>query len=199
MKKTYVAAGASVLAAIAGGTAVAATSGDKQTESAIISDAAKQLGVKPDDLRQALTDAEKARGARPGSVLDLGHGGPGGPGGPPNGPHGFGPGGPGDPLLDLAKALGISQTQLRSQLESGKTITEIAKAEGKTLDEVKAALKQQATDRLDADLKAGRITQAQRDEELSELDERLSRLGDAGGFGPPPGGRDHGGPWGRHP
>ena len=186
MKRKHVAAGAVALAAIAGGTAIAATSQDKQTENAIISDAAKQLGVKPGDLRQALADAENAQldaavkagrltqaqadaikqhRAQEGTVLGMDHHGPGFG-------HDMGPGGPG-PFDDLAAALGITEEQLHSQLESGKTLAEIAKANGKTLDQVKAAL--------------GR-----------EIDEHLSHLGDMGRFGPP---GEHGriGPWGRHP
>ena len=47
-------------------------------------------------------------------------------------------------------------------------------------------MKKAATTRLDADLKAGRITQAQHDEEVAELDEEVDHLD---GFGDR--GRDH--------
>jgi hypothetical protein len=111
-------------------------------------------------------------------VLDLGPGG----GGPGHGGHG------GRFLLaDAAKAIGIGEDTLRTQLRNGKTLTAVAKAHGKTLAEVETAVKKAGTERLDADLKAGRITQAQHDEEVGELDDVLAHIGDFGGhrpFGP---------------
>ena len=65
----------------------------------------------------------------------------------------------------------------------------IAKAEGKTLAEVRTAVKQAATARLDAAVKAGDITKAQRDEEVAELDDELARLGDVRFGHRGPGGR----------
>jgi hypothetical protein len=201
MKRKHLIAGAVTVAALAGGTAgaIAATSDEKAAEQSVLNDAAKQLGVSATDLRNALAQAEdaqidaavkagsltqaqadeiKAHRKADGTVLGFGHGrGPGGPG--DHGPHG------GRFLIaDAAKAIGISERSLFAALHDGKTLTAIAKAHGKTLDEVKAAVKQAATARLDADLKAGRLTQAQRDEEVSELDEEISRLGDFGRFGP---------------
>lgn len=210
MKRKHLIAGAVTVAALAGGTAgaIAATSDHKATENAVLSDAAKQLGVSAADLRNALANAEdaqidaavkagkltqaqadeiKAHRKAEGTVLGFGG-------------RGHGPGGPGGPhggrflLTDAAKAIGISERSLLTQLRDGKTLTAIAKAKGKSLADVKAAVKQSATARLDADLKAGRITQAQRDEEVGELDEELSHLGDFRGFhdhgfrGPRPGG-----------
>jgi phage antirepressor YoqD-like protein len=199
MKRNHLIAGAVTVAALAGGTAgaVAATNDDKAAEQTVLSDAAKQLGVSADDLRAALSKAEDAQidaevkagrltqaqadeikqhRQADGSVLGFGHGGPGERGGP-------GHGGPGGRFMfdDAAKAIGISEETLFGQLRDGKTLTAIAKAHGKTLADVKAAVKQAATARLDADLKAGRITQAQRDEEVGELDEELQHLGDPGG------------------
>ncbi len=214
MKRKLIAGSVAALA-VAGGTAgaIAATSG-KQDEQAVLADAAKRLGVGTDALRSALSEAEDAQldaavkagkltqaqadeikkhRQQDGTVLGFGHrGGPGGPG--PGGP-GFGPGGggPGVLLADAAKALGISESALRSQLRAGKTPAEIAKAAGKSLDDVKAAVKSAATDRLDADVKAGRITKAQRDEIVARLDDALDRLGDFGRF------RGRGGPGFGHP
>jgi transposase-like protein len=208
MKRNHLIAGAVTVAALAGGTAgaVAATSDDKAAEQTVLSDAAKQLGVSADELRAALSKAEDAQidaevkagrltqaqadeikqhRQSDGSVLGFGHGGhgPGDHGGP-------GHGGPGGRFLfdDAAKAIGISEETLFGQLREGKSLTAIAKAHGKTLADVKAAVEQAATERLDADLKAGRITQAERDEEVGELDEELQHLGDVGGP------RFHGGP-----
>jgi transposase-like protein len=206
MSRKHVIAGAATLAALAGGTAgaVAATNDKQAAEKTVLSDAAKRLGVSATALRGALAKAEDAQldaavkagrltqaqadeikqhRQADGTVLGFGHGGPGdhGPGG-----HGGGR----FLLADAAKAIGVSETSLLDALRSGKTLTAVAKAHGKTLAEVKSAVKQAATTRLDADLKAGRITKAQHDEEVGELDSELSHLGDFGGRGF----HDHGGP-----
>ena len=208
MRRKHLIAGAATVAALAGGTAaVAATGDEKAAEQTVLADAAKRLGVNADDLRSALANAEDAQldaevkagrltqaqadeikqhRQSEGTVLDFGRGGHGHDG------HG-GPGGGRFLLTDAAKAIGISESSLLTQLRGGKTLTAIAKAHGKTLGDVKAAVKQAATARLDADLKAGRITKAQRDEEVAELDDELAHLGDFSdhGFrGHGPGDRD---------
>jgi transposase-like protein len=199
MKRNKLIAGAATIAALAGGSAaaVAATTDHKAEETAVLTDAAKRLGVSTDQLRSALSAAEEARLAAAvkagtltqeqadaikarGSVLDLGGG--------PGGGHGHGPGGGRELMSDAAKALGISESALFDQLRSGKTLSDIAKAHNTSLSEVQAAVKKAATARLGADLKAKRLTQAQYDEEVAELDEHIANLGQRG-----PGG-DHGAP-----
>jgi transposase-like protein len=200
MQRRHLIASAVTIAAVAGGAAgaVAATDDQKAAEQTVLADAAKRLGVSSDELRAALSNAEDAQldaevkagrltqaqadeikqhRQADGTVLDLGPGGPG-HGGPGHGGHG----GPGGRFLlnDAAKAIGINERSLMTQLRDGKTLAEIAKAHGKTLADVKAAVKKAATSRLDADLKAGRITQAQHDEEIAELDEVVNHLD---GFG----------------
>jgi hypothetical protein len=196
-------------ALLAGGTgaAIAAVTKDdgKKAEDAVLNDAAKRLNVAPDALRDALSAAEdaqldqavkdgkltqkqadaiKARRAQSGRVLG---GGPGlrgfhdGPGFGPGFGHGFGPhGGPAGAIFpSLAKALGISGAELRTQLRDGKSIADIAKAQGKSLDDVRAAMKADAKTKADKAVADGDLTQAQADELLSHLDEALSHLGDA--------------------
>jgi hypothetical protein len=184
-------AGAATLAVLAGGSvAVAAntTTDRKAEEQALLADAAKRLGVTDDQLRSALTAAEdarlaaavkagtltqdqadtiKARRAADGTVLSLGRGGPGGRGGR----HFL--------LEDAAKAIGITQASLKTQLREGKTLTQIAQAKDKTLAEVKAAVKKTAIARLDADLKASKLTKTQYDHAVERLDDQLEHLGDA--------------------
>ena len=216
MSRKKLIAGAATLAVLAGGaSAVAATTTTdrKAEEQAFLADAAKRLGVSSEQLTSALTaaqdarlaaavkageltqaqaDAIKARRAADGTVLSLGRG-PGGPGG-----HGGGPGGRGggrELLADAAKAIGITEDALKTQLRDGKTLTAIVKAEGKTLADVQAAVKKAAVARLDADLKAKTITQAQYDEAVEHLNEHIARLGDAK-FGP---GGKGGGPRGERP
>lgn len=206
MSRKRLIAGAATLAVLAGGSvAVAATADRKAEETAVLADAAKRLGVTSDQLKSALSAAEdaqldaavkagtltqaqadqiKARRAADGSVLSLGHGGRGGHGGPGGGRFLFD---------DAAKAIGISEESLKTQLRDGKTLEAIVKAAGKTLADVQAAVKKAAVARLDADLKAKTLTQAQYDEAVKRLDEQISRLGDAkfGGKG--------GGPRGERP
>ena len=190
--------GLAAVAALGGGTAVAvaATDGPKAVEQAILSDAADELGVTADELRSALADAEDAQldaavkagdltqeqadeirehRADEGTVLGIG-----GPHGGPPGMH-HGPGGPG-PMEDVAKALGITEEQLFERLEDGKSLSAIAEAEGRTLAEVSEAVEKAMTERLDADVEAGRLTDARRDEMLEHLDEMVEHIGD----GPPP-------------
>ena len=196
-------------ALLAGGTgaAIAAVTKDdgKKAEDAVLNDAAKRLNVAPDALRDALSAAEdaqldqavkdgkltqkqadaiKARRAKSGRVLGGGpglrgfHGGPGGPGFG----HGFGPrgGGPAGALFpSLPKALGITAEELRTQLRDGKSIADIAKAQNKSLDDVRSAMKADAKTKADKAVADGDLTQAQADELLSHLDEALSHLGDA--------------------
>jgi hypothetical protein len=201
--KRYVLISAAVLAAGAGGgAALAATSGDdhKKAEQAVIDDAAKRLNVTPEALRSALgaaedaqldqavkdgklsqaqADAIKKRRRQEGDVL----GGPGLGGAHP----GFGRGGPGGPgigfklgrggALDAAAtALGVSRTDLLAQLRAGKSIADVAKDQGKSLDDVKRAITDAVTKELDQSVKDGRLTSARRDAILKELGEHLDDL-----------------------
>jgi hypothetical protein len=76
-----------------------------------------------------------------------------------------GPGGPA--LMDAtAKALGLSSEELRTQIQSGKTITEIAATKKVDLKTVQAAVLAAFKTQLEADVKAGKLTQAQADERL---------------------------------
>jgi hypothetical protein len=200
MSRKHLAAGAATLAVLAGGAAgaVAATNDDQAAGQSVLSDAAKRLGVSADDLRSALSSAEdaqldaavkagtltqaqadeiKAHRKADGTVLNLGHGGRGGHGHDGAGGRGL--------MDDAAKALGITTTNLFDQLRSGKTLAQVAKAKGKTPAEVKAAVKQSATDQLKADLAAKKITQSQYDDAISHLDDEIDELGTRGpGHGP---------------
>ena len=79
-------------------------------------------------------------------------------------------------LPAAATYLGLTEAELRTELESGKSLAEIAKAQGKSVAGLKAALKADAKTKLDAAVKAGRITQAQADEMLSRIDEHLDDM-----------------------
>jgi hypothetical protein len=211
--------GAVGLAALGGGGAALAASKSggspaAQTQS-IAADAAGQLGVSTAALTAAikkamvdqieaqvtagtLTKAQataiEARLAKPDAPLfALG----GGPGGRDGHGHGHGHGGPGGGPVSFDAAatyIGISATDLRTQLAAGKTLAAIATANGKTVDGLKAALTTAAKSDLDAAVTAGKLTQAQEDTILAALPARLdeevneAHTGAPGGGpgGPPP-------------
>jgi hypothetical protein len=214
MRPTRIAAltAAGALAAAGTGVAVATTRSDdaKEREQAVLSDAAKRLNVEPSELRDALGEAEdaqldadvkagrltqeqadaiKERRKDSGTVLGVG---PGGPGGGlwlhRRGGADIGIGGPGEVTDAAAKALGISRDELFNRMRDGKTLEEIAKAEGKSFDDVKAAMKAAMKKGLDEAVKDGKLTQKQADEILSRSTEHLGDFRLPGRPGPPPGG-----------
>jgi hypothetical protein len=184
--KLKIAGGTAVLAAVlGGGGAVAATQLSPTEESdAIVADAAKQLGVDADELDAALkqalenrvdaaveagrlTEAQAAElkdrieagevplvGVGPG----LGHRG---------GHHGF-------VDFDAAAAyLGVTEAELRTSLEDGDTLAEIATANGKTAAGLVDALVAVAKADLDEKVESGRLTEAQRTSILADLESRM--------------------------
>jgi hypothetical protein len=200
MRRTRIAAiaAAGALVAAGSGVAVATTRSDdaKEREQAVLADAAERLDVEPSELRDALSAAENAqldadvkagrltqeqadaikeRRKQSGTVL----GGPGRFG--PDGPHrfrGHHGGGPFEITGAAAKALGISEDELWERLRDGKTLEQIAEAEGKSLDDVEAAVSKALKERFDAAVKAGKLTRAQADEMLEHLTERLGDIGE---------------------
>jgi hypothetical protein len=203
-RRIAIIAAAATLAAAGTGVAVATTRSDdaKQREQAVLDDAAKRLNVDASKLRDALgaaedaqldadvkagkltqkqADAIKQRRATNGSVL-------GGPGigldhrhGPGFGPRG-GPGRPGELMDAAAAAIGISRAKLFEELRSGKSLSDVAKAHGKSFDDVKAAVTTAVKKQLDAAVKSGDLTRAQADDMLSHLTEHLDDFGRFGRF-----------------
>ena len=112
---------------------------------------------------------------------------PGGPGGP------CGPGGPygqSDDLAAAASYLGLTDAALRADLQSGKTLAQVAAAtSGKTTDGLVAALVTAEKTELAADVTAGRLTQAQADAMTADLTQRFADFanGTRPAGGPPPG------------
>ena len=219
--KRSIAIGGLAASLLGGGAALAARSGDEgsKAEDAILGDAAKRLGVSAAELESALAKAENAqldravkagdltkeqadaikqRRERSGRVLGLPGGPHGGPGfGPPGfgerhrgpGPHGFG--GPGRVLDAVAGELGISVSKLFSELRDGETLADVAKAHGKSLDDLKEAAGDELSKRLDSAVKQGRLTRSQADQILERLPAMIDHLGDRGPgsprpLGPPP-------------
>src|SRR6476659_9530516 len=171
MRLKILIAATAALAVAGGGAAIAASKSDSPQEEskAIVDDVAKQLGVTPAKLSSALkkalenrVDAAVAAGRltrEQGDALKtrieaedyplVGGFGPGlgHRGGP--GMHGFG-------HLDAAVTyLGTTEAELRAQLAAGKSLADVAKAKGKSVDGLVSALVADEKKELDAAVKAG--------------------------------------------
>ncbi len=212
-RRLVVATSAAVAVAAGGAAAVAATVKDdrKAAETEVLADAAKRLNVQPSELKDALAKAQdaqidqavkegkltqaqadeiKKRRAERGTVLGLGgrggpHGGRGGRGFGGGPGHGFGGRAALIGLADAAaKELGLTRAKLIEQLRSGKTLTEIAKAQKKDLADVKSATRASLAKTLAAKVADSSITDAQRDHVLEEFDEHFDEVATrAGGRG----------------
>jgi hypothetical protein len=160
----------------------------EQERQAVINDAARQLGVEPRELSEALEQALKNRvdaAVRDGRLteeeaaklkerIDAG-----------DAPlFGLGPG-PGfrhdhrhDELPAKADAaaryLGMTQAELRNALEDGKTLAQVARDRGKSVDGLVDALVAPAELKLNRAVEEGRLTQAEKSEMLSRLREHLT-------------------------
>ena len=79
-------------------------------------------------------------------------------------------GGPDNSLAAVAaKALGIEQSALVAELNTGKTIADVAKTKGVTLDKVVTAFVQPHVDWLTHAVKDNKITQAQADQYIATM------------------------------
>jgi hypothetical protein len=76
----------------------------------------------------------------------------------------------------VGRYLGATPAKLVSQLRSGKSLAQIASADGKSVSGLEAALAAQRKGLLDRLLKAGQITQAQETKLLARFEKRLSKL-----------------------
>src|SRR5207248_9213724 len=93
-------------------------------------------------------------------------------------------GGPGDDLDAAAAYLGITSAQLRSDLQSGQTPAQVANAtSGKSAAGLIAALVTHETAELDAAVAAGKLTSAQEQAMVANLQQRFTDL--ANGVRPP--------------
>jgi hypothetical protein len=212
-----------VIAVLAGvfGVGVAVASGDlSSNQDAFLNDVAKRLNVTPEQLKAAIKGAtddridqavkdgkltkeqgdELKKRAADGVLPFLGPGrGPGfghrgGFGGPGFGHH------DGASLDAAAKYLGLTEEQLHTQLESGKSLADIAKDKGKSVDGLKKAMTADLQAKLDQAVKDKKLTQAQADEILKRTNDRLDDIVN-GTFEPGMhfGHKGFGGPMGMHP
>ena len=103
-----------------------------------------------------------------------------------------------NPIAVVAKALGITEAELQTQLQAGKSIADVAKAQNIDLADVKKALLADLKSHLDSEVASGEHTQAEADAKYKEMESRIDQmLTEVGG---PRGGRgDHGGRGGHGP
>jgi len=95
----------------------------------------------------------------------------------PRGDHGFGrgPGGGffGSDSTTVATALKLTPDQLKQQVQSGKSIAQIAQAQNVSLQAVQDAIIAAAKSRFDQDVAAGRMTSDQETQRLNDLKTRI--------------------------
>lgn len=207
-KQAVVVGALAVTLAIGAGAAVAGGAlGFGDNQQALLDDAAKRLDVTPAELSAALqgaygdrldaavaagkitkeqADAMKQRSKEGGLPLfGGGHDGGFAHHGPPS-------------LATAATYLDLTEAELRTELESGKSLAQIAKAKNKSVDGLKTTLATEMRKKLDAAVKAGGLTQASADELQARMAEHLDDLvngtggpgrhhdGDSRGWGGPP-------------
>jgi hypothetical protein len=194
MTRTHkvVAGGAALLAVVVAGGAIAATKAltPREERQAIINDAARQLGVEPRELSDALKQALKNRvdaavrdgrltqeqAARLKERIDAGDAPlfalrPG-PGFRHHRAHG-----PFHAKFEAAASyLGMTRAELREALEDGKTLAQVARDRNKSVDGLVNALVANAEEKLAQAVENGDLTEAEKDEMLSGLRERITDL-----------------------
>ena len=107
------------------------------------------------------------RGQRPG---------PGGQQGPGQGQPGPGMPGPGQAVADL---LGMTPQQIRTELQAGKSLAQIAEAKSVSRDALKAKILETQKARLDAAVAAGRMTPEQAQQAAARMSANVDRMLDA--------------------
>jgi len=192
MRRKVLAGAAAAMVVGGAGAGVAATKLTRDSPSeesqAIVNDAAKNLGVSPGKLSAAIKKAFSDRidaAVKAGRITkaegdalkqriesdDF----------PLFGPPVFGFGFPGvHPFfhgLDAAATyLGLTEAQLRSRIDAGKTLAEIAKEQNKSVDGLKEAMVKDVKDKLDAAVKAGRLSKADEQSALKDFEARIDDL-----------------------
>jgi hypothetical protein len=173
------------LVVVGTGAAVGATDvfSPKEEREAVLNDVAEQLGVEPSELNDALKTALKnrvdeavedgrlteAQGEKMKDAIDDGEL----PGfGFGIGPklHHHGPLGNFDAAADY---LGLTEAELRAALEDGRSLADVAKSEGKSVDGLVDALTADARQKLAQAVEDGHITQAQREAMQQDLEARI--------------------------
>jgi hypothetical protein len=208
------------LAAVLGGGAALATAGSSDPASGFLGDVAKRLGISQDKLEGAIEDATIARidaavargdltkeqgeelkkHVRSGDGPEILPGFPGpklgiGPLGPPE--KGFFPGPfPGFDFVEkAADYLGMDAADVRKALRDGKSLADLAKDKGKSVDGLEQALREAIRKDANKAVDDGDLTKKQADRIADKLGSAVDELVEGGKFdfklrirpkGPPP-------------
>ena len=78
--------------------------------------------------------------------------------------------------VNLAKALGLTETELQTQVQSGKSLADIAKAQNVDIQKVKDQLLADFTAKEQAEVASGEHTQAEVDAKIAEFKTRLDDM-----------------------
>jgi polyhydroxyalkanoate synthesis regulator phasin len=107
--------------------------------------------------------------------------------------HGWGGGGiRGVTPEAAAQVLGMTEDELLTELKDGKTLAEVAEAQGMSVDAFETALLDQVQAQLDELVTDGTLTQAQADEQFQRVEENIDDIVNAEGcLGGPRGGPGH--------
>jgi len=188
--KRLIAIGAAALVVAGGAGAAVAATGSGSSPNDFLDSVARHLGISRDKLDDATkaaaieqVDAQLKAGqitkeqadelkkrieAGDTPLLGRGFGFGGGPGGP-GGPGPLLKVGIGDSLAAAAKYLGLSESALRDQLNDGKSLADVAKAQNKDLDGLKQAILAAAKTDLDKAVSDKKLTQSQADDIYARL------------------------------
>ena len=185
----------------------------QQQQQAFINSVASHLGVTPDALTAAMKQARidqineavkdgKLDQNRANQIIQAIQSGQGfmgpGPGGPGGGRPGF-QGRPqmGGPGMFAASALGLTPEQLRTEMQGGKSLAQVAQAHNISRDDLKSKLMAARKAQLDQAVASGRLTADQENQALgrftSNLDHMIDFVPGQGGPGQGPRG-PRGGP-----
>jgi hypothetical protein len=202
MKLRVTRIGAVALAGLAlagGGAAFAAAQMTSSDEQAVLDSAAERLGVESQELEDALRAAvveridaavqagdltqeqanELKERVEAGDVPLFGGFGRFGHHGGPVGFHA---------IFDAAaEYLGVTEAELRDAREDGRSLADVAEDRGKSVNGLEQAMVAAATSELDEAVSEGRLTSAQRQEMIDELEARIGDMvqetGSPRGFG----------------
>jgi DNA-binding CsgD family transcriptional regulator len=99
------------------------------------------------------------------------------------------------PIAEAVTALGMTEAELKTELQAGKSIADVAKAKNIDLDTVIAKLTAAFKAHLDEEVASGKHTQAEADAKLAEFSTRITTMVNAPGL-PMRGGKGGHGPGG---
>jgi hypothetical protein len=197
--KRAIAIGAAALVVAGGGGAAVAATGSGSSPNDFLDSVARHLGIsrqkldeatkaaaidqvdaqlKAGQITQAQADDLKKR-IQDGDIPPLGALRGGGPGfglGGLGGPGGLLKAGISDSLAAAAKYLGLSESALRDQLNDGKSLADVAKAQNKDVNGLKDAILAAAKTDLDKAVSDKKLTQSQADDVYDRLKDRIDDM-----------------------